>query len=132
VDHRSTPQPSEAKVANEEEQGTTLRRSSGIIRLEWRTVHPFRHSLGRAAGANHSGPQVRWPKDAKQIAFGNTRRDRFVVLIRELFFVSERAVTKKNLAVKVLWKIIHQIKGFTLLIQIISFNFADIIRTSKI
>jgi len=33
---------------------------------------------------------------------------------------------KKNLAVKVLWKIIHQIKGFTLLIQIISFNFADI------
>ena len=33
---------------------------------------------------------------------------------------------KKNLAVKGLWKIIHQIKGFTLLIQIISFNFADI------
>jgi len=41
------------------------------------------------------------------------------------WFVSERADTKKNLAIKVLWKIIRQIKGFTLLIRIISFNFAD-------
>jgi hypothetical protein len=44
-------------------------------------------------------------------------------------FERKRAGTKKNLAVKVLWKIIHQIKGFTLLIQIISFNFADIKQT---
>jgi hypothetical protein len=33
---------------------------------------------------------------------------------------------KINLAVKVLWKIIRQIKGSTFVIQIISFNFADI------
>jgi hypothetical protein len=45
-------------------------------------------------------------------------------------FARKQADTKKNLAVKVLWKIIHQIKGFTLLIQIISFNFADIKQTT--
>jgi len=33
--------------------------------------------------------------------------------------------SKKNLVVKGLWKIIRQIKGFPLLLQIISFNFAD-------
>jgi hypothetical protein len=41
-------------------------------------------------------------------------------------FYRQQEGSKKNLVVKGLWKIIRQIKGFTLLIQIISFNFADI------
>jgi hypothetical protein len=58
--------------------------------------------------------------------FPQIREQSILRSLWELCFASKEAGTKKNLAVKVLWKIIRQIKGFTLLIQIISFNFADI------